>query len=344
VHLQAVNPFDYADWNKRIESLGSSSFFNSIEWARVLSESYGYEPCYVVGIEGERFVSLLPLMHISSWLTGKRGVALPFSDNCEIIGLNQTVEENVLKFLKALGQQKKWRSFEVRNGKCFDPSVPSASTYYYHALDLTLGVEALFGQIEGTVRTAIRKAVKNGVEVAISATLESVRLFYHMHCETRRRHGLPPQPFAFFKNLYQHVLSNGMGFVGIARHQGVAIAASIFCHFEGHAVFKYGASDLRLQEYRGSTMVMWEAIQWYVQQGYKHLSLGRTLETNSGLRRFKLGWGACETRIHYVKYDLRHQQFISCAKDSVESGFGVVKIMPLFLNRLAGNILYRHMG
>jgi len=344
VQFQVVNPFDYADWNARLASLGSNSFFNTVEWARVLSLSYGYEPCYIVGVNGGDFVSLLPLMHINSWLTGRRGVALPFSDYCEPVGLDPALSDEVLDCLKELGSEKKWRSFEVRSGKCLAPSCPASATYLRHAIDLMVGEQVLYKGLEGCVRTSLRKGEKSGVDVSLSDTLESVQLFYGMHCETRRRHGMPPQPFSFFKNLHEQVLSRGLGIVVTARYKGAAIAASVFCHFGKQALFKYGASDRRFQEFRGSTLVMWKAIQWYRQRGYAQLSLGRTAVANSGLRRFKLGWGAAETGLNYVKYDFQSQQFVSGTNNDLESGFRLATMLPLSINRLIGNLLYRHMA
>jgi lipid II:glycine glycyltransferase (peptidoglycan interpeptide bridge formation enzyme) len=129
-----------------------------------------------------------------------------------------------------------------------------------------------------------------------------------------------------------------------AHYRGAAIAASVFCHFRRFAVFKYGASDMGFQEFRGSTLVMWKAIQWYIGQGCCQLSLGRTAAASSGLRRFKLGLGASETALGYVKYDFQRQEFVSGANNDLESGFRLATMLPLSINRLIGNVLYRHMA
>ena len=74
----------------------------------------------------------------------------------------------------------------------------------------------------------------------------------------------------------------------------------------GRAIYKYGASDETFQDLRGGNLVMWAAIKNFVRAGgAKHLDLGRTSLGNEGLRKFKLGWGAREEKIEYVKYDLR---------------------------------------
>ena len=344
MHFQVVNPFDYPDWNEQLASLGDASFFNTVEWARVLSETYGYEPCYLVGREGGELVSLLPMMHVNSWLTGNRGVALPFSDYCEPVGLDLRHVGLVLDSLKALGRRKTWRYFEIRSDIGVERGCPASAVYRKHSLDLTGGEQALSGRLESSVRTSIRKAIKEGVEVTFSRSLEAVGEFYGLNCLTRRRHGVPPQPFSFFRNLQQQVLARGLGEVAIARQGGIVIAASVYCHAGRRVLFKYGASDSRYQRLRGSTLVMWEAIRRYAREGYTHLSLGRTSGDNEGLLRFKTGWGAEESELRYFKYNFQSDRFVGGGPGHSEPGYRLVRMLPLSCSRLIGKVLYKHMA
>lgn len=309
-----------------------------------MSLSYGFEPCYIVGEDGGGLVSLLPMMHVGSWLTGRRGVSLPFSDYSEPVGLESSQAGPIMDALKDLGQRRKWRYFEVRCADGVEPGAPASAVYRKHSLNLASDEQSLFTHLESSVRTSIRKALKAGVEVSFSDTLVAVREFYRLNCLTRRRHGLPPQPFSFFKNLQQQVLAKGMGTVAIARHGGNVIAASVYCHAGSKALFKYGASDERYQGLRGSTLVMWEAIRRYAAAGYEALSLGRTVVANDGLRRFKLGWGATESEIRYFNYDLRRGRFVGGGCERDDSGYALVRLLPLSCSRLIGTLLYKHIA
>lgn len=345
MEFQVVSPLDYVDWNKRLAGLGSSSFFNTAEWARVLADAYGYEPCYVVGVDQGRFVDLMPMMQVSSRLTGRRGVALPFSDYCEPVGMEEGCGSRELEdFLKQLGREKGWRYCEIRTASVPGDRRPVYAKYLKHTLDLKVGEQSLFDHVESSVRTSIRKARKAGVEVTFSGDLDAVRLFYRLNCITRRRHGLPPQPFAFFKSLHQQVLATGLGQVVTAWHSGRAIAASVFCHFGGKVIFKYGASDKSFQDLRASTLVMWEAIRHYALSGCDQISLGRTEASNDGLRRFKSGWGAAESELGYMRYDFNQGRYIGNGRQGRDGGYRIVKMLPLSCSRIIGALLYKHMG
>jgi hypothetical protein len=163
-----------------------------------------------------------------------------------------------------------------------------------------------------------------------------------LQCQTRKRHGLPPQPYEFFLNIQRHVLSNNLGVIALASHKGEKIAGAVYFFLGGRAIYKYGASDLTQQNLRGSNLVMWEAIKWLAGKGAKSLHLGKTSQHNEGLRRFKLHLGAHEEVIDYVKFDLRQGRFVTDTDAIAGWHNGVFRILPGFLSRAAGRLLYRH--
>src|SRR5688572_5900388 len=83
---QMVDPLAVADWDSQIGGLPGASFFYTSAWARTIEGTYGYKPLYLVKTEGGNLRGLLPIMEVDSWLTGKRGISLPFSDECAAIG------------------------------------------------------------------------------------------------------------------------------------------------------------------------------------------------------------------------------------------------------------------
>ena len=114
---------------------------------------------------------------------------------------------------------------------------------------------ALLSNFKSNVRRNIRKAEKSMLAIDVSQSLESVKNFYILNCVTRQRHGLPPQPFSFFKNIHKHLLMNGYGKVISARFKGKTIASAIFLGFSDWVIYKYGASDSRYQQLRPNNLI-----------------------------------------------------------------------------------------
>ena len=156
-------------------------------------------------------------------------------------------------------------------------------------------------------------------------------------------HGLPPQPFYFFKDIYKHILSLKKGFVVLAVFNERPVAGAVYFHIGGKAIFKYGASDRNYQHLRPNNLVMWEAIKWYARNGFKHFSFGRTEPENTGLLQFKQGWGPREEIINYYKYSLEKDSFV---KDHFRGRTSYIffKKLPSPLLNLIGFLFYRHVG
>jgi hypothetical protein len=336
--VRRFNPLENSNWDALLISRPDFSFFHSAAWLKVLTDGYGFVPQFF--LVGD---AVLPLIEVDSWLTGRKGIALPFTDECALLGVGADSFEKMFSAAVAFGKSRGWKSIELRGGrKMFGEEVPTSAAYYGHELELTIGENLLFEKMDGSVRRAVRKAEKDGVSVEILQSLDALKIFYDLQCLTRKRHGLPPQPWGFFMNIHRHILSQNLGMIAVANHAGKPIAASIYFFLGGRAIYKYGASDFAWQHLRGSNLAMWVAIKWLKANGAKTLDLGKTSLANEGLRRFKLNLGARERRVEYVKFDLRHDQFVVEA-DGVSGWHNkVFGMMPLWVSRLAGSLLYKH--
>ncbi|MGH7942125.1 MAG: lipid II:glycine glycyltransferase FemX [Limisphaerales bacterium] len=341
--VQWTNPIAHPDWDEQIARHNEGlSFFHTAAWAQVLTETYGFEPVYFVKEESGAVQSVLPLMEIKSALTGARGVALPFTDTCEPLCQDKAAFPELFRNAVELAQARGWKYLEFRGGECFFNGRAPSLTFYRHRVEIPRDEEAFFGKLKNAGRRAIRKAEKSGVHVEISRAFTSVKQYYVLHCKSRRRHGLPPQPFYFFKNIQRHILSKGLGFVALARWRDVPVAGAIFFHSGDKGIYKFGASDEAFQHVRANNLLFREAIGWFSRNGIKELDLGRTSLANEGLRRFKLGWNAREEITGYFRFCPWQKRFVPMR----EEGYGwhnlVFKTLPLAASRLAGEILYRH--
>jgi CelD/BcsL family acetyltransferase involved in cellulose biosynthesis len=339
-----INPSEQKDWNESLLSLPGSSFFHTSSWAAVLQKSYNYKPIYFT-IRGQAGMqALLPVMEVNSSLTGKRGVSLPFTDYCEPVAADAAEFQEMFAAAVASGKKQNWRYLELRGGERFFPTAEPSECHYGHTLDLAAGPQQLFASLRDSHRRNIKKAEKEKIDVAISASPDALDAFQRLNAVTRRDHGLPPQPRRFFQCVYDHILSQGRGFIVLASCRGTAIAANVYFHFGNRILYKYGASDKAFQHLRASNLVMWEAIKWGCEHGYGALCFGRTEPDNVGLRQFKAGWGTQEYLIKYYRYDLRRDVFVKTPTVVKPSYQKIFSKLPIPVLNMLGDILYRHMG
>jgi hypothetical protein len=342
--VQRLSPNDDERWDRRLATNVGSSFFHGTAWASVLRQTYGFQPNYFATLAGEHLDALLPVMEVDSWLTGRRGVSLPFTDYCHPLAGDLPAFRQLFDKAVDYGRGRRWKYVELRGGTQFlAPAFPS-QRFYGHEISLVGNEKQLFTALASPVRRAIRKAEKLGLAVEILKDAQGVKQFYALQCQTRRKHGLPPQPFKFFHNLQKYVLAEGAGIIILARSGARTVAGSIFFHAGQQAFYKFGASDQATLELRGNDLVMWEGIKYYASRGFRALHLGRTSLAQEGLRRFKLGWAAREHLIEYFKYDLRRSAFVADRDEAFGWYNRIFVALPMSLSRLLGAVLYRHIA
>lgn len=314
-------------------------------WTKVLEESYGFKPMLLSCVEDGKIRLLMPLMEVRSLITGNRAVSLPFLDRCDTIFTEQGLFDEALEMAKNLAKNRGWRYIEWRGAAGFNDGTDPSETFFEHVLDLERPTDKIFASFRESNRRNIKKALKAGLEVRRDDSLEALAGYYELHCLTRREHGLPPQPFSFFRYLHKHIIAKGHGFTALAYHQGQPVAGAVFLHFGREAIYKYGASRKDQQGLRPNNLIMWEAIRHYCDKGFKTLSLGRTEPQNNGLLQFKQGWGAAESILKYYRYSPARNGFVKNPDSRLTGRHNrVFRSFPIPVLRLVGALLYRHMA
>jgi len=338
-----MNPLVDREWDDAISAHPDATIFHSTAWARVLVDTYGHRPCYVqISLNGG-LLALVPMMEVQSVLTRSRGICLPFSDYCAPLTFSGFGHELVTQKLQQIAHERCWSYFELRSHSIVPVNTPASESYYGHFLDLRIGPEALISNFSSSVKRAVRKAQRSGLNVSIQSSPDAMAQFYELHVRTRRRHGVPPQPRSFFINIQRHLLNPGFGFIVLVECQKDPIAAAIFFRLGRHAIYKFGASDERLQELRANNLAMFEGIRYLAEGGAETLHFGRTDKENEGLRRFKLSWGATEETLDYVRFDTSSGAWKHPRDSRSTSHRRIFRALPASLNRLAGAMIYPHL-
>ena len=215
--IRRVDPTADENWDSDLTSCPGATFFHTAAWARTLKCTYNYTPVYFEVRNSGRLEALLPMMEVDSWLTGRRGVSLPFTDQCDPIGADAEIYQRLYREALSYGGARHWKFIECRGGLSLNRAATASVSYRGHRLALTADDSALFEKCSSATRRAVRKAEQSGLSIEFSRSLDAVREFYELFCRNRKRLGVPPQPFKFFSNIQRHVLEENLGWVVLAR-------------------------------------------------------------------------------------------------------------------------------
>lgn len=316
--------------------------FHSMYWVNTICETYGFRPYFIAFKQNNTITATLPMIEKSIFPGKKAVIALPFTDEC--VPLTNSYDEfgQLFESICRVAHHKKWRTIEIRGGESFTAHTPKIKTFLGHRIELNKKEEDLHHNLSSSTKRNIRKANREGVEVSFHKDENAVSKFYKLMCITRKRHGLPPQPLKFYKNLGKNAFEDNNGFIALAQHKRNTVGAYFFLTENKHAVYKYGASDHRMQHLRVNDILMWESIRKLNEEGFSELLLGRTDINHEGLRRFKKGYGTKEYQINYYKYDFVSGKFVTGKK---KKSIGYTRLLhktPVWALRLIGNWIYKY--
>jgi CelD/BcsL family acetyltransferase involved in cellulose biosynthesis len=349
--LQHVNPLRDPRWTTFVLSHPQASLFHSIPWLESLQRTYGYEPVALTTSQpNEPLANAVVLCRVESWLTGRRLVSLPFSDHCAPL-LRDPLDQRVL--LDALQREAlngSWRYIELRPLEpipCEPPHCQPSAEYAFHTLDLRPSFETLFKNLhKNSIQRKIQRAEREGLLYQERSGTTLLAPFYRLLVLTRRRHQVPPQPKAWFRNLC-HCFGDALK-IRIALWQGRPVAGMLTVRFKDALVYKYGASDARYNKLGGMHLLYWRSIQDAKNSGLRIFDLGRADADQKGLITFKSRWGASQAKLTYFRLtaDTNAMHLFDPASSDWKMRLAkrAFEHAPSSVLAVLGKALYRHVG
>jgi Acetyltransferase (GNAT) domain len=330
-------------WAELVDRHPKASAFHSTNWLAALKNTYGYRPVVIsTSRSTEKLSNGIVCCRIKSWLTGWRLVSLPFADHCDPLVEHPDECYPLVFHLSRQVDQGRWGYFETRP-LSWKPdrgtSLNESARYYFHSLDLRRSEMELFrGFDKDCIQRKIRRAEREGLRDEQGNSNELLREFYGLLLITRRRHGLPPQPLGWFREL---AIAFGPGLQVRVAYKGEQPVASILTlSHKKSLVYKYGCSDTRFHRLGGMQLLMWNAIREARHNGCEELDMGRSDADNPGLIAFKKNWGASMKALSYWRYPCG----IRARPMEWQRTFmrRLVSLAPDVALTAAANLLYRH--
>jgi hypothetical protein len=320
-----------------------TSVFHHPAWLTLLRTAYRYPiEGWCVADAGGRLVAGLPVATVSSRLTGSRLVSLPFSDRCQA-AFRDGGHADRERLAEVIDRERRRRGLSLElHGAPPDccPSTPG-DRFFGHLMALPGDVDRARRLLHDTQLRNARRAVRLGVRVRRRTDEAAVAAFFRLHVLTRRRLGVPTQPWRFFRGLVP-VLQQGLGFVALAEWEGRAVNAAVYLRWGRTLTYKYGASDHAHSRLRAAALIHTEAVQHAIETGCDTLDFGRTELDNDGLRRFKRQLGGQEVELAYSW--LGAAPAARSVRNVSRLQRAAIRKAPPAFGRVLGAAVYRHFG
>jgi FemAB-related protein (PEP-CTERM system-associated) len=350
--VKVVDPVKDSRWDRFVMAHPHSTIYHHSTWSGLIRQTYGYVP-YSLAIEdgGDDFSAILPLFRVKSWLTGDRLVCLSFAHTCGPLGYSSEDISKLMNHAISYAEAERCDYIEIRsqNNILDTPDLCFVRHDYFSTfiLELCSDIDLLWRRLkkERSVEYSVKKARKFGVSVKLADSLSDLKEFYELNLKTRKKHGMPPQPFPFFGNLWKILGQRDMAKILLAEYEGKIIAGITLFVFKDVVTYAYGASAEDYLHLCPIHLLLWEAIQWACESGYRYFDFGRTSPDNQGLWDFKRRWGTTEVPItHYYWPHIAGPASTEERSIKFRILTSMCRRLPTALTQAVAPHLYRHLG
>ncbi len=337
-------------WDGFVEQHALGNLYHWSKWHEVIEKTYGYKGSYCTVEDGNHIVAALPFVLVHNLLSRRRLVSYPFSDTCDPLVDDGEQMEVLIGAIEQYREDRGVRSAEIRTYR-LSRKVPGFALdglprYCNFVLRMDDTPQNIFRSFhKNCIQRGIRKARYYRIEIVEGKTFDDMRVFYDLHIGTRKRHGTPPQPLRFFRNLWSTLYPSGRLSVLLAWAKGIPLAGAVTLKFKDTVYYKFAAAEKRYMIKRPNHLLLWKIIEDAVAEGYRYLDLGRTFIEDAGLMRWKARWGAFPKRLEYLNpIDCVESRLTQQGNRTNMLLSEIVKRMPCSAVRLSGELFYRYLA
>jgi FemAB-related protein (PEP-CTERM system-associated) len=289
------------EWDDFVEATPGAALGHAGAWARILREAYGLAPHYLAarGADGA-LAGVLPLVCFRT-LRGRRElVSLPFLDTGGVLARDAAAERRLLAGALELASELGARALELRQ---LQPLREGPASAEQNRVDLLLPLQAdedaQWKALGSKVRNQTRKATQSGlVPAAPGVARDHVADFFAPFAVNMRDLGSPAHARRFYE-VAAEVFGERLS-IHCALLADRSVGGLVAIDFAGTVTVPW-ASTLREERARcPNNLIYWEAIRWAIARGARSFDFGRS-PRDSGTHRFKLGWGAIERELAWIR-------------------------------------------
>jgi hypothetical protein len=322
-------------WNRMVLDSMEATLFHGKPWMDLLEEVFN--PRFYVASWETRAGAAACLFARSRNPLFSSLIALPFSDSCAPLGTDLQHRDRLL--IEIARDRNFASAYEVRGATAPTPWL-TVDCFVNPSIDLDRPVASIDRATSTDFRRQVRRASEAGIAVASDSSLSFMRRFYALQLETRRRHGLPPQPWNFFKAVHGTFAARGMLEISIAHHKRRDLAAIVLLRHRDDVYVKWNARQHPIPS--GANHLVFCEVLNRLAGHARRMDLGRTDLRNKGLIRFKHEMGCAPKALPYSFYPVAPPSISVEVLTGYRKTFSSLwRRLPLRVTRLLGAVIYK---
>jgi len=308
--IRILNKDEDARYEDFIYANDMGTPFHTMDWMRLTSDSFGFEPLYLIDENPNGLIEgAMPLFEISNLFAGRRIVSLPLRDKG---GAVYSTRESAGRLLDYIIDYAKAVKANYVNIKTDDPEEARLleSKSFVRKNEWIVSYIKLsrdFNETKKEFRDArigwsINKAKRNALRFEEGNGAEDMHNFYSIFLHNRKRLGVPPYSLRFFRNIHDYFIRKGLAKIFFVSKNKTILTSIIVFLMKDRAYDVYSASCDEAYDYRANDFQMYNVIKWLCENGYREYELGADSKYQDTLLKYKQKWGCKRKGLYFYYY------------------------------------------
>ncbi len=314
-------------------------------WARIIEKSFPHIKAYLIADDTRitPTTSFLPIFKVKRPIKKKSWLSIPYATISDPVikdsSLTNQLLQTILTHPLTRGHEIEIRTMQPKPDTLFG-FTPECG-YVNHQIRLDGSEEDIFRRFhKKSVQVLIRKSIDSGTTLKFGQSIDDVATFYSLYVIMRKDLGLPPQPFRFFKNMWEELSPQSNVKLLMAENNGSITAALWILKNSWFYSYEYLGRAQKKDQTFSTHFLYWNGIMQAIKENVKTVSFARTSAKNEGLDRFKLNWGTVTVPYTDLSYPCKH----SGSRED-RALYKIIKkcssSLPLSVFRALGEVIYR---
>jgi FemAB-related protein (PEP-CTERM system-associated) len=327
-------------WSEYVAGSKTSTIAHEIGWKEVMEEGLGHRTKYLLALEGQKVLGVLPLTIIRTIWRSSYVISLPWIDYGGICSDDFEAQRMLTDEACRITDGERAQFMELRSIEKGDNDLRICEDKATFLLKLDSNPEVIWKGFNAKLRNQIRKSEKSGL-TAEYCGIESLPDFYRIFAWKMHDLGTPVWGFNFFKSILEVFPKSAQ--IILVKKDKQPVAGGLLLSFKNRLYIPSAAAYRSALKYCPNHALYWETIKKGCREGFEYFDFGRSA-LDSNTFKFKRQWVPVPTQLVWQYYLSRIKEIPSINPSNPRYNFFINawKKMPLKLANYLGPKVIRN--
>ena len=257
-------------WDAFVKASPVSTIAHEIGWREVMTHGLGHKPMYLVAMEDDEVLGVLPLMLVTTWWRARYLVSLPWIDYGGVCAADSEAAGMLLKKAGLLADKSGVEFIELRSVTAELDGLPVRQDKVTFLLELNDDPDIVWKKFGAKLRNQIRKAKKSGLTTNVGG-LENLPAFYRVFSHNMRDLGTPVWGYRFFESILS-IFPETAKIILVSKDK-LVIAGGLALYFKDRLYVPSASAYRGYLKYCPNHALYWRLIEDGCRGGYRYFDL-----------------------------------------------------------------------